>query len=302
MSHLPSTPRRSAGPAVVDTRRAHAAAIHSAGYDASPVVLRAGLTVAAGLVSLGVASTTAHAQGYAPAGADSTSAAPASSDSASTSTVASSAAGDSADDSTVATPVATKGSKYTTTALNVRTGASTRYQRVTTLAKGTKVTTTGVTKSGWTQISYKGKKRWVAGRYLTAKKTTTKKAAAAKPASVSTKNVSGKRATILKAAYQGVGTGYVYGGTSFGAWDCSGFAKWVYNKAGISLPRTARSQAAALKKTNNPQPGDLVLQRGGGHIGVYIGNGKMISALNPRSGTKVHPVSWMPVTGYYTFS
>jgi peptidoglycan DL-endopeptidase CwlO len=48
------------------------------------------------------------------------------------------------------------------------------------------------------------------------------------------------------------------------------------------------------------KPGDLVSQNGGSHIGIYLGGGKMVSALNPGDGTLVHPTSWMSVDGYYT--
>jgi cell wall-associated NlpC family hydrolase len=102
-------------------------------------------------------------------------------------------------------------------------------------------------------------------------------------------------------AMQGVGSAYVYGGTAFGAWDCSGFTQWVYAQHGIDLPRTSQAQWAAGTPTANPQPGDLVIQNGGGHVGVYLGNGQMISALNPTQGTQVHSVSVMPVTAYVTF-
>ena len=106
---------------------------------------------------------------------------------------------------------------------------------------------------------------------------------------------------IVGTAMQGVGTGYVWGGTSFGAWDCSGFTGWVYAQNGIDIPRTSFQQIAAATPTANPQPGDLVSQNGGNHIGIYIGGGKMVSALNPTQGTFVHSVNAMPVDGYYTY-
>ena len=106
---------------------------------------------------------------------------------------------------------------------------------------------------------------------------------------------------IVGTAMQGAGTGYVWGGTAFGAWDCSGFTKWAYAQNGIELPRTSFQQIAAATPTANPQPGDLVSQNGGNHIGIYIGGGKMISALNPAQGTFVHSVNAMPVDGYYTY-
>ncbi|MHA7264058.1 C40 family peptidase [Arthrobacter sp. TMN-37] len=105
---------------------------------------------------------------------------------------------------------------------------------------------------------------------------------------------------IVGTALQGVGSGYVFGGTGFGMWDCSSFVQWVYAQHGIDLPRTTWSQFAALTPTANPQPGDLVSQNGGSHVGIYLGNGKMVSALNPSQGTLVHDVSAMPVDGYYT--
>ncbi|MCU1631610.1 MAG: Peptidoglycan endopeptidase [Micrococcaceae bacterium] len=105
---------------------------------------------------------------------------------------------------------------------------------------------------------------------------------------------------IAATAMQGEGSGYVYGGTARGAWDCSGFVQWAYAQNGINLPRTTWSQFAALRPTSNPQPGDLVSQNGGSHVGIYLGNGQMISALNPSQGTQVHSVGVMAVDGYYT--
>lgn len=97
-------------------------------------------------------------------------------------------------------------------------------------------------------------------------------------------------------SYQGAG--YAWGGTTPSGWDCSGFVQYVYAQNGINLPRTAAAQGAAGTPTSNPQPGDLVIQNGGSHIGIYLGNGQMISALNPGQGTQVHAVSAMS-TDYY---
>lgn len=108
-------------------------------------------------------------------------------------------------------------------------------------------------------------------------------------------------AGIAGTAQSMVGSPYVFGGTSSTAgWDCSGFVQWVYAQHGIDLPRTSQAQMGALTPTSNPQPGDLVVQNGGGHIGIYIGGGQMVSALNPSQGTLVHAVSAMPLVGYYT--
>lgn len=58
------------------------------------------------------------------------------------------------------------GSKATTTNLNVRTGPSTSYRILTVFAPGTKVSTTGAVKNGFTEIKYKGGSAWVATQYL----------------------------------------------------------------------------------------------------------------------------------------
>lgn len=108
---------------------------------------------------------------------------------------------------------------------------------------------------------------------------------------------------IVKHAYAGVGTPYVWGGTSpTSGWDCSGFVQYVYKKAGISIPRNTSAILASnkFKRTSSPKPGDLVFQRGGGHVGIYVGGGKMIGAQNPSVGTILHSVNRNPVYGYYT--
>ncbi|MDO5754448.1 C40 family peptidase, partial [Arthrobacter sp.] len=112
---------------------------------------------------------------------------------------------------------------------------------------------------------------------------------------ISAELISQVRKDILAAAYQGLGHPYVWGGTSFEyGWDCSGFVQWAYAQAGVALPRT--EQWMPMVETSNPQPGDIVVQNPDGpnhwsHIGIYIGNGKMISALNPSVGTFIHAPS-----------
>ncbi len=94
------------------------------------------------------------------------------------------------------------------------------------------------------------------------------------------------------------GAPYEWAGISPAGWDCSGFVQYVYAQNGIDLPRVF--QWHAMERTFNPKPGDVVVQNGGGHVGIYLGNGEMISALNERQGTIVHKVNAMPLVGYYT--
>jgi cell wall-associated NlpC family hydrolase len=99
-------------------------------------------------------------------------------------------------------------------------------------------------------------------------------------------------------AYTGIGSPYVWGGTTPSGWDCSGFTQWVYAQAGISIPRT--NAWNAMTPTATPAPGDLVMQNGGAHVGIYVGNGMMISALNPSQGTILHAVSATGTSAFYT--
>ncbi|GMA42295.1 C40 family peptidase [Mobilicoccus caccae] len=94
-----------------------------------------------------------------------------------------------------------------------------------------------------------------------------------------------KRAVFISRTQ--LGTRYRWGGTTPAGFDCSGYTKYVYGKAGKNLPRTAAQQFRATKRTSNPAPGDLVFFGGARahHVGIYLGNGRMIHS--PRSGKSV---------------
>lgn len=94
--------------------------------------------------------------------------------------------------------------------------------------------------------------------------------------------------SVVDYAKQFVGNPYVLGGTSLtsGA-DCSGFVQSVYNNFGVSLPRTSYEQQNAGREVSysEAQPGDLICY--GGHVAIYMGNGKIVHASNSRDGIKV---------------
>ena len=125
-------------------------------------------------------------------------------------------------------------------------------------------------------------------------------ATAGSTSNINTSNLDAKRAGIVKTAETGLGGAYIWGGKTFRAWDCSGFVSWVYAQHGIKLTAYTYSMVGELKATNTPKPGDIVFQNGYSHVGIYLGDGKMISALNPSEGTLIHSVSIMHVDGYYT--
>ncbi|MBU8865584.1 C40 family peptidase [Paenarthrobacter sp. MMS21-TAE1-1] len=127
-------------------------------------------------------------------------------------------------------------------------------------------------------------------------------APAASSGVVSVEGLSQIRQDILRFTKMGLGGAYVWGGTAFKAWDCSGFVQWIYRQAGIELPRVEQWRVGTM--TDNPQIGDLVVQNpqgpyNWGHVGIYAGNGMMYSALNPSAGTLMHPIDWNPGTAYF---
>jgi cell wall-associated NlpC family hydrolase len=93
------------------------------------------------------------------------------------------------------------------------------------------------------------------------------------------------------------GDRYVAGGTGPNAFDCSGLVRFAYRRADISARlgggHSARAMLAWARKHDktrrrNPKPGDVVIWGNGSHAGIWIGNGRAISALNPRQDIRVH--------------
>lgn len=95
----------------------------------------------------------------------------------------------------------------------------------------------------------------------------------------------GSGQAVVDYACQFIGNPYVWGGTSLtnGA-DCSGFVQAVFANFGISLPRTSAAQRGAGVGVSYSEavPGDLILYEG--HVGIYMGNGQIINAMNESDG------------------
>ena len=99
--------------------------------------------------------------------------------------------------------------------------------------------------------------------------------------------------TIVNAAYSQLGVPYVYGGTTPGVGlDCSGLVQYCHSVAGISLPRTSQEQGGCGVAVSDPQPGDIVCY--GGHVSIYIGDGKMIHAPQTGDVVKISDVYGSP--------
>lgn len=96
------------------------------------------------------------------------------------------------------------------------------------------------------------------------------------------------------------GTRYFYGGSTPAGWDCSGFTQWALNYLGVSIPRSSSQQAVAgtaVPHTNMAlwKPGDVLIYSGNGrvrHVALYLGNGMLMHALNPRVGTVIQAVDY----------
>ena len=106
--------------------------------------------------------------------------------------------------------------------------------------------------------------------------------------SSSSSSSSGSGSSVVDYATQFVGNPYVWGGTSLtdGA-DCSGFVQSVYKNFGVDLPRTSYEQQNAGTEVSyeDAQPGDLICY--GGHVAIYMGDGKIVHASNAKDGIKV---------------
>jgi peptidoglycan DL-endopeptidase CwlO len=105
------------------------------------------------------------------------------------------------------------------------------------------------------------------------------------------------RASAMQKALGKIGARYRYGASGPNVFDCSGLVMWAYRSAGKSLPHSSR----AMSRIGTPvskgalQPGDLVFfYRGPSHVGIYVGNGKIVHASNPAHPVKLADLSSMP--------
>nr|WP_242597361.1 C40 family peptidase [Desemzia sp. C1] len=147
-----------------------------------------------------------------------------------------------------------------------------------------------------------------------AEKAAAKKAAAKKAAEAAKKNESKpvvSSGSVLQVANSLTGKGipYDFGGNTTKGFDCSGFTRYVFEKAGKKLDRNSRAQYNNSSKVSSPQPGDLVFfsnnknTSGIFHVAIYTGNGGMVgsqSSTGPGhvSNFKSHPY-WGDFSVYY---
>ncbi|MCU1662807.1 MAG: peptidoglycan DL-endopeptidase CwlO [Pseudonocardiales bacterium] len=103
--------------------------------------------------------------------------------------------------------------------------------------------------------------------------------------------------TAVNHAMSKVGAPYRWGAAGPYAFDCSGLVTWAFKNAGVALPRTSQAMARVGRPVAkaNLRPGDLVFfYPGASHVGIYIGNGKVVNALNDETPVNVVNVNYMP--------
>jgi cell wall-associated NlpC family hydrolase len=99
----------------------------------------------------------------------------------------------------------------------------------------------------------------------------------------------GERA--VKVALEAVGKPYRWGGESPATgFDCSGLVRWAYGRVGVDLPHSSYDLYGEGRQVreSSMEPGDILFFEGLGHVGLYLGRGRMVHA--PQTGRNVEVV------------
>jgi cell wall-associated NlpC family hydrolase len=110
-----------------------------------------------------------------------------------------------------------------------------------------------------------------------------------KPHAVIPAPTRGERA--VKIALEAVGTPYQWGGESPATgFDCSGLVRWAYGRVGVDLPHNSYALYSEGRRVpeSGMQAGDILFFEGLGHVGLYLGRGRMVHA--PQTGRNVEVV------------
>lgn len=198
---------------------------------------------------------------------------------------------------------------YVKESVNVRDNDSMDSNVVSVLEKGTKVS--GIKGKYWIKIS---EGRYISVNYVQDDKVGLNQSSNAEStdsykkeskAKVVRSNEGGSGSAVAQAAYNYLGEKYVWGSAQPGVgFDCSGLTSYLYNKVcGISLYRNSAAQSnnGYPVSKNNLKQGDLLFfsTNGSGsisHVGIYVGNGKMIHASTPSTGVIISDID----SNYYS--
>ena len=167
-----------------------------------------------------------------------------------------------------------------TTTLRVRKKASVDSSVVSLVGEGEDLTVEKIV-DGWYKVEVDDEKGYISGDFVQELNAS------------SSDSASSTGSSLVQYALQFVGNRYVWGGTSLtNGVDCSGFTMQVYAHYGISLPHHAASQPGYGTRVSSSEAksGDLFFYSNGGginHVAIYIGNGQVVHASNPRTGIKI---------------
>lgn len=185
--------------------------------------------------------------------------------------------------------------KVTTDSLKVRAEANTESEVITLVAMGEELEVAAV-EGDWVKVLLDDDEVYVSAEYVEV--SAELGTAVTMTELLYGQGVSDVRVDVCQYAKEFIGNPYVWGGTSLtkGA-DCSGFVMKVFQKYGVKLPRTSRTQAncGTTIKVSEAKPGDLIFYAKGktiNHVAIYIGNGQVVHASSPKTGIKISNVSY----------
>lgn len=194
--------------------------------------------------------------------------------------------------------------KVTVSAINVRSGASTKYNIKNTIKRNSVVGVISSNKNGWSKVKLSSSTTgYVYTQYLNIYPGDSSdiKVNYKSTSDSSKPTTNSKLDTVISTVKAQVGKPYVYGAAGPNSFDCSGLTYYSYKKAGIYLNRTSRDQSKNGKYVSKSdlKPGDLVFFNSGTnsikHVGMYVGNGKFIHSPSPGKGVRYENMS----TPYY---
>jgi cell wall-associated NlpC family hydrolase len=118
--------------------------------------------------------------------------------------------------------------------------------------------------------------------------------------SVATSTAVSLREAIVEYAIQAEGTPYIWGGNNLSTGvDSSGFTQAIFKKVGYDLPRMSKEQATTCEEVSvdSLQGGDLIFYANPddnevNHVGIYIGEDKIIHAKNAREGVTIQDINY----------
>lgn len=217
--------------------------------------------------------------------------------------------------------------KITASSLALRDEPSTDGSYITSIPESTVVAVSGM-KDGWYKVVYGTQKGYVNASYTskskgpatviqtepestsTSSSATTSSSSSSSSASSSSSSSTTKKtessssssssggsgSAVLAYAQQFVGNPYKWGGTSLtNGCDCSGFVQSVYKHFGKSLPHSSSADRGVGRgvSVSDMRVGDIVCYSG--HVGIYAGGGKLLSALGKKYGITYCSVNYKKI-------